>query len=494
MERASALKCPPNGTHDATLFLGDARSFSFVVRLLPGFRFGNVALRLKVGELELESQHVITPELWTVSLSSPKSNRSAVQSSDRGVIKLLAGVDFEQRRLFVRAVGENWWDTTPIEPPARFPDETLGGVRRSHVELHLEWTSLRAPFRLDVVESASMKFSVVLLVAASAVLLVDAAAKGKKTKEEPQKKVCDAKKGANRARKNPEELSGKALVEYINKHASWKASSLSLFSIIHSLLLQAQINKGFLKAKFSDLKKLAGVKPDVQRVTERERTHQADFVPPSISRLSESDLPKEFDARKQWPECANQINKIFDQSSCGSCWSVSSTTSLADRFCIASKGKLQPELSVFRPRLVLYGMRNVVRNLHHAYKYMADYGVVSGGNYTQKSGCLSYPYPPCEHGNGDEIGNFPVCFHKAGRFLGLHAVRVIGWGEEEGVPYWLVANSWNEDWGDKGYFKIKRGTNECGIESVADAALPDLERSMHGSGVAGAEEEEEGEC
>ena len=46
-----------------------------------------------------------------------------------------------------------------------------------------------------------------------------------------------------------------------------------------------------------------------------------------------------------------------------------------------------------------------------------------------------------------------------------HAVKVIGWGEENGVPYWLAANSWGPDWGDGGFFKIRRGTNECGIES-----------------------------
>lgn len=34
--------------------------------------------------------------------------------------------------------------------------------------------------------------------------------------------------------------------------------------------------------------------------------------------------------------------------------------------------------------------------------------------------------------------------------LGGHAVRILGWGIETGVPYWLVANSWNTDWGDKG--------------------------------------------
>jgi len=44
-------------------------------------------------------------------------------------------------------------------------------------------------------------------------------------------------------------------------------------------------------------------------------------------------------------------------------------------------------------------------------------------------------------------------------------VKMIGWGVEGGVKYWLVANSWNTDWGDNGYFKIIRGIDECGIES-----------------------------
>ena len=44
------------------------------------------------------------------------------------------------------------------------------------------------------------------------------------------------------------------------------------------------------------------------------------------------------------------------------------------------------------------------------------------------------------------------------------AIKIVGWGNEGGVDYWLVANSWNQYWGDNGFFKIKRGVNECGIE------------------------------
>eukprot|EP00800_Vazella_pourtalesii_P005709 TRINITY_DN1678_c0_g1_i1.p1 TRINITY_DN1678_c0_g1~~TRINITY_DN1678_c0_g1_i1.p1 ORF type:complete len:213 (-),score=46.01 TRINITY_DN1678_c0_g1_i1:99-737(-) len=54
--------------------------------------------------------------------------------------------------------------------------------------------------------------------------------------------------------------------------------------------------------------------------------------------------------------------------------------------------------------------------------------------------------------------------YTTGAYKGGHAIKIIGWGTEEGVDYWLAANSWNSDWGDKGYFKILRGDNECGIE------------------------------
>jgi cathepsin B len=35
--------------------------------------------------------------------------------------------------------------------------------------------------------------------------------------------------------------------------------------------------------------------------------------------------------------------------------------------------------------------------------------------------------------------------------------------------------AWNEDWGDKGYFKISRGNNECGIEDGIVAGEPKLD-------------------
>lgn len=49
-----------------------------------------------------------------------------------------------------------------------------------------------------------------------------------------------------------------------------------------------------------------------------------------------------------------------------------------------------------------------------------------------------------------------------------HDITLIGVTQ----TYWIIRNSWGTDWGEKGYMRLKRGGNVCGM--LYTAIYPNL--------------------
>ena len=93
----------------------------------------------------------------------------------------------------------------------------------------------------------------------------------------------------------------------------------------------------------------------------------------------------------------------------------------------------------------------------------------------------------------DEWRRAQYGYAETGRLSAVtHAVTLIGWGSENGIPYWLAQNSWGSGWGEGGFFRIERGKNAMNFELKPFLSpFPDVDNMKcqhdpiceHGSGI-----------
>jgi len=223
-------------------------------------------------------------------------------------------------------------------------------------------------------------------------------------------------------------------------------------------------------------------------------------------------VPDSFDWTTQ-----GAVTPVKDQGQCGSCWAFSTIANLEAAWYLAGN----PLISLSESELVdcsttdlgcsggwpfwaLSDMMKSPYNGHIAtessYPYVAKNAKCNfktatiGALFTNYTNYCNEQTKPCTEEQMQDLlmkkGPLAVCLNADPMQLyasGVsnpkscdpkaidHCVTLVGWGVDDvsGLQYWKIKNSWGTSWGEKGYYRLIRGTKDkdgaCGINRAITA-------------------------
>ncbi|KAL0811801.1 hypothetical protein ABMA28_009229 [Loxostege sticticalis] len=211
------------------------------------------------------------------------------------------------------------------------------------------------------------------------------------------------------------------------------------------------------------------------------------------------ELPKSYDLRFQ-----GVLGPIKNQGSCGSCWAFTITATVEGALSKANGGR---NLDLSEQSLVdcAWGFKNYGCNggqIDKAYEYVLKHGIPlesQYGEYIRRDGYCNVDnttetlkirgFAMVTPRNPEALklalvkyGPVAVAIHasnnmqlySSGVFYDIecdgnypnHGVVVVGYGERDGTPYWIVRNSWGENWGQDGYILMSAVNNNCMLQDT----------------------------
>ncbi|KAJ7970476.1 Cysteine proteinase [Quillaja saponaria] len=231
--------------------------------------------------------------------------------------------------------------------------------------------------------------------------------------------------------------------------------------------------------------------------------------------LKVEDLPDNFDWREK-----GAVTEVKMQGTCGSCWAFSTTGAVEGANFIAT-GKL---VSLSEQQLVDCDHqcdateKTACDNgcggglMTNAYKYLIEAGGLeeeSSYPYTGKRGKCQFKQAKVavrvsnftniaideDQISAHLVHNGPLavglnavfmqtyiggvsCPIICGKRFINHGVLLVGYGSKgfsilrlSNKPYWIIKNSWGKRWGEHGYYRLCRGHNMCGMNTMVSAVV-----------------------
>lgn len=313
-------------------------------------------------------------------------------------------------------------------------------------------------------------------------------------------------------------LFGKWMAHHnIPEYASPAAEDLAKANFANAASFVAQHNAEFeagLQTFTTALNKFAATSNEEYRRTRLGRRPSSSTGRDGAAFTVEAgDSPDSFDWRTHKPAV---VTAVKDQGSCGSCWAFSAVAAMEGRYALDS-GKLTSfsEQEVVDCTLKGADTCNLGGEMHdgiveiaknHAGKINTEQqypytqkskkkckakdatavnagitgyaNVTSGDEAALKTAVATHPIISV----GIDASSFAFQLYDRGIYNPRkckndsddldHGVAVVGYGSQGAKDYWIVKNSWNKDWGMKGYIWMARNAdNKCGIATDAVFAL-----------------------
>lgn len=218
-------------------------------------------------------------------------------------------------------------------------------------------------------------------------------------------------------------------------------------------------------------------------------------------------IPDSFDFRTQYKEC---VREVQNQGNCSGAWALAMASMISDRICminnksvpVSAQHVISCDVDInegckkgYAQRAFDFYTRNKIMNetcmpfkqgafvncSDHCAEVLPDHGRLSRvcGIDTQEQIKREIIL------NGPVIAQLEIhsdfLTYKSGVYFpdyaqyvyaGGHLVKVIGWGTDHGMKYWLIENTWSSAWGENGYAKIGiLGTDDLHISQLSIAAV-----------------------
>jgi cysteine peptidase B len=203
----------------------------------------------------------------------------------------------------------------------------------------------------------------------------------------------------------------------------------------------------------------------------------------------------------------NAVTEVKDQANCGSCWAFSATGSIEGQWAVAGHGLVSlSEQELVSCDTIDDGCDGGL--MDNAYKWLlqthngsivteASYPYVSGTGRVPKCnmdktvvGATITGFKDLPH-NEDQMAAFVYSSGPLG--IGVdgtsfqtyrggivtncvsshmnHGVLAVGFDDNNNPPYWIIKNSWGKGWGEQGYIRVKKGSNQCLLTGLPSTPL-----------------------